>query len=408
MFASWVPSSTRDGTGVVLSQRPHIFDPATAKTAKPVACHHCRTQKVRCTGEPNGSGCKRCQSLGKKCTYPSSNSKSAITKSRRRGSEQTTGLQSPATSSGTFTSASLAPTIDVQQDWLADRPRQQPDGSLAHDEGQISDDLLDSMFMESCEETLSDNYTTQLEIEALMPSGTTSPCTPDSSRSLNPQQQAAFSTDNPSISAWMPHTQWHFTQAPKKECRGLQGSIGRDNQIDSGTAPNDVVPECQCLQGVVNLMDELETLTEVFPDSPCCSSVDGLLVPHREALRRAESMLACQSCTARMENMTILALLAGRLANLCRRIATQLSSIASGTTGPIGVVVGTYRLESVAEYVAVMRTLLRMELRRLLALVRNLRLAGKHVPSEAMGRRLDGCERSALALLDSLGRECSL
>lgn len=262
--------------------------------------------------------------------------------------------------------------------------------------------------MESCEETLSDNYTTQLEIEALMPSGTTSPRTPDSSRSLNPQQQATFLTDNQSISTWMPNTQWHFTQAPKKECRGLQGPIGKDSQIEPGTAPNDVVPECQCLQRVVNLMDELETLTEAFPDAPCCSSVDGLLVPHREALRQAESMLACQSCTARVENMTILALLTGRLATLCRRTATKLSSIASGTTGPIGVVVGTYRLESVAEYVAVMRTLLRLELRRLLALVGNVRLAGKHVPSEAMGRRLDGCERSALALLDSLGRECSL
>lgn len=404
MFASWVPSSTHDGSGVVLSQRPHVFNPTTAKTTRPTACHRCRTQKVRCTGEPDGSGCKRCQSLGKKCTYPP-NQTSANLKARPR---RVPCQRSPTTTtSGTFTPASLAPAAD----WLADGLEQQHDDSLTHDEAQMPDDILDSIFMDSCEEAHSDNYTTQLEADTLISPGESATCTPDSLLSLNSQRQTTFSTDDPSVSAWVPHTQWQFTRAPEQETRGLQGPVGKDDQVEPGVmTPKDIGPDsCPCLQGVVNLMDELETITEAFPDAPCRSSADGLLTPHREALRQAEGMLACQSCTARVENMTILALLAGRLATLCRRAAAKLSSIAgSGTKGPVGVAVGTYRLESVAEYVAVMRTLLRLELRRLLALVGNVRLAGKHARSEAMARRLDGCERSALALLDSLGRECSL
>jgi len=66
MFTSWQPIANNDGS-VLLSERKHTFDPVTAKTERPAACSLCRVQKVRCTG---GRSCKRCQTLGRKCTYP--------------------------------------------------------------------------------------------------------------------------------------------------------------------------------------------------------------------------------------------------------------------------------------------------------------------------------------------------
>lgn len=306
-----------------------------------------------------------------------------------------------------FAAATLVSTVD-------NAPNGESLAEVGNGREDVPDSFLGSTFMDSWEDVLTIDYPSRFAMEQFS-AGEESPNTPDSPRSLGPQSVGPLSktSESTSTAGGHPHTQWYQeTQGLDHEVGSLQGRPGRkQSQVGSeATWVNDVGPQCECLHRVVVLMDELDTLTEASGDARCHASVDGLLASHRDALRQAERMLYCASCTTRVENMTILALLASRLAALCRRAATELCSHPSG--GPLGaahagVRVGTFRLESVAEFVAVMRTLLCLELRGLLTLVRRLQLVGKRVRSEAMGRRLDGCERSALGLLDGLGRECS-
>ncbi|KAK3321252.1 hypothetical protein B0T19DRAFT_478391 [Cercophora scortea] len=84
MFSSWKYQATDCGS--VLTKRPQVFDPVTAKTAGPQACVQCRAKKAKCTGERRG--CRRCRELGKPCTYARSAAASVRGQGVRRSSKQ--------------------------------------------------------------------------------------------------------------------------------------------------------------------------------------------------------------------------------------------------------------------------------------------------------------------------------
>ncbi|KAK7749841.1 hypothetical protein SLS53_000422 [Cytospora paraplurivora] len=93
---------------------------------------------------------------------------------------------------------------------------------------------------------------------------------------------------------------------------------------------------CSCLQRVVLLIDEFESQM-LAGSGESLSCLDSALASHKEAVRYGESMLACQLCSSRVENMTILSFLTERLAVLCERIvAAYMEQVASApvvTTG---------------------------------------------------------------------------
>lgn len=419
MFASWKPASSKDGSGVFLSKRPHTFDPATAKTAKPVACTQCRAQKVRCIGERGDVGCQRCQTMGRKCIYPppSSTARSVSTNAWRRGSENAPGSVPPvrrasseqvplpyaARAGDSRTSVALASTYDTPNEWVDERPQRD---NCTSGTG-FFEFILDDSFTPSSEDVLSRNYNGQNEQFVL----DETQITQDESLSLSPRHPVAFSGASTSATNWPSSAQWelpepfeHDPYTATKSGSQTPSHASSDNTRSSG-------PECQCLHRVVILMDELEVLCEPSDAPP---SADVILAAHRKTLRQANGMLDCMSCTARVENMTILTFLADRLTRLCRRAASILAPESaagapptpehhpSGGGSPV-VLVGAYQLESETEFSAVVRTLLHLELNRLLTLVKKLQGVGKRLSSETMGRRLDECTKTVCKLLDGMG-----
>ncbi|KAI1206781.1 uncharacterized protein F4807DRAFT_214339 [Annulohypoxylon truncatum] len=393
MFASWKPVSNSDGSNALLRKLPHTFDPVTAKTERPLACSQCRAQKVRCTSERNGEGCSRCQTMRRKCTFPPRRRSSAVT------GEETPDFTDAETRSDPPELPTPAPTEDsarpassasanhaAADEWIRESQKGYPHGvdfsnfPLDHEFAQYSGfDLMADCEVQSERLAVEQILVTQEqslfrgsqhpEIYTSASEQATSPAVP--SPSGLPQAEPLFSGE-----------------------AQTQGSA-------DATRPGG--SDCQCLHHVVVLMDELELLGE---PTQAHLPVDGILVVHRKALRQAESMLACASCATRVDHMIILTFLASRLADLCCRAASALSSRCAtyhpGINEAPATSMGEYRLESETEYIAVARVLLQLGLDGLIGLVSALQEAGRRLGSETMGRRLGVCRRAIELMLDGI------
>ncbi|KAI1409851.1 hypothetical protein F5Y13DRAFT_169063 [Hypoxylon sp. FL1857] len=397
MFASWKPVTNSDGSNVFLCKRPHTFDPVTAKTERPVACSQCRAQKVRCTGERTAEGCERCQTLRRKCTYtPRRSSPGSIPAEEAPGFTDTDlqpgspGLPTPAPTEGHRGSVSSASTDSTSHEWM-----HESHGHYTHGI-DLSNFQLGHEFTRYSAFALMGNCEVQSASGQIL-------ATQEHEHSLfrNPQHAEIYSGASEPPENSSPRAQSRLPQAESLFPSQTQAR-------DGGDAPRSSGSDCQCLHHVVILMDELELLGEPTNTHP---PIDGILVAHRKALHQAEDMLTCTSCVTRVENMTILTFLVSKLTDMCCRAMSALSSY--GTAGepppiasPSGAgkapatTIGAYRLESEAEYVAVVRVLLRLGLDRLLNLVSTLQGVGRRLGSETMGRRLGVCKRTIGGLLD--------
>ncbi|KAI2463953.1 hypothetical protein F4781DRAFT_425919 [Annulohypoxylon bovei var. microspora] len=396
MFASWKPVSDSDGRNVLLCKRPHTFDPVTAKTERPVACSQCRAQKVRCTGERRGEGCSRCQAQSRKCTYPPRRSSAvpsdeapdfADTEPRSDPLE----LLTPSPTENPGRPASSASTSRAAHEWIHESQGGYPDGI------DFSHFPLDQEFTRYSAFTLVGDCEVQ--------SGR-----PTTEQIMGAQGHSLFrGSEHPGIYSGASEPAASCTPRSQSRLPQSQPLFSGQTQTQGGAgAPRPGGSDCQCLHCAVVLMDELELLGE---PTRAHLHVDGILVAHRKVLRQAEGMLACASCASRVDHMIILTFLVSRLADLCCRATSALSSrCAAGASSPTAnhssvgeapaAVVGAYRLESETEYIAVVRVLLQVGLDRLLGLVSALQEAGRRLGSETMGRRLGVCRRAIGLTLD--------
>ncbi|XXH01256.1 Putative choline transporter, neither null mutation nor overexpression affects choline transport [Hypoxylon texense] len=441
MFASWKPVANGDGSNALLCKRPHTFDPVTAKTERPVACSQCRAQKVRCTGERNGEGCRRCQSLGKKCTYPP----------RRCGttpSEKASGLTvpelarpdplalpAPAPTEDPGRPVSSASTNRVVHEWIHEsgQGNYNPNGAtttgfsnfpLGNEFTRYSS--ASSALMENCEVQNGGRFGPEQILAG----------TQTHSVFRGPQQHPTIYSLGASSESAVTESLFSNRDLNQAQTHSSRRMADTPTQATSTSR----LAGCQCLHRVVILLDELELLGEPATTTDKTRPllpVDGILVANRKALRQAEDMLACASCASRVENMVILTFLVSRLTELsCRAMSALLSSsrsssrssrnaagtppsplqtadharAGSASTGQkqqtpatatipttaeaVVVSVGAYRLESEAELIAVARVLLRLGLDRLLGLVSTLQGVGRRLGSETMSRRLGVCGRA--------------
>jgi hypothetical protein len=172
---------------------------------------------------------------------------------------------------------------------------------------------------------------------------------------------------------------------------------------------------CQCLQTVVFLIDELESVQDI-----AAAQLDAGLASHREALRYGEAMMLCGHCTSRPENMTILTFLTDRLAGLCERIVggyfelLQGSSTAAATSTPnssrrlnpavgsSGVFFGDYEVDSASEWELLVRNLIVLQLRALSVLMGRVKEVSGLMQCDMPWRKAAGTEKRIAMLLDRL------
>ncbi|OTB06300.1 hypothetical protein M426DRAFT_319040 [Hypoxylon sp. CI-4A] len=374
MFASWKPIANGDGSNILLCKRPHTFDPVTAKTERPVACSQCRAQKVRCISARTGEGCRRCQTLRRKCTYSPRRS------STIRG-EKTSSLAGPELRSGPSQILTPAPTEDSERP-ISSASTDDSGNEWRHEpQGSYSEAINFPNFPLDPELTRYHNFSLMEDHEVQGESEQVSETQEQYSLFRSPQNPEVDSNATPGLS---PGTQPRLPQT--------------ETLLPSQTLRT---PGCQCLHHVVILMDELELL-----GGPTNARllVDDILVAHRKALRQAETTIACVSCVARVENMLILTFLVNRLTDLCGLAMSGLTS-RRATEAPLpseapAAAIGAYRLEGEIEYIAVVQVLLRLNLDRLLGLVSTLQEVGRRLGSGMMDRRLSVCRRAIGTLLD--------
>ncbi|KAI1091692.1 hypothetical protein F5B19DRAFT_251517 [Rostrohypoxylon terebratum] len=393
MFASWKPIPDSDGRNVLLCKRPHTFDPVTAKTERPVACSQCRAQKVRCTSERNGEGCSRCQALHRKCTYPSrantaipGRKTSDYTGTELRSDPPELPTPAPTERSTMSTSPDVRRSVD---EWINEPQRSYSNG------------------IDFC------NFPLETEFSRYSSFDMMGSCEVQSGQ-LAPESLLA--TQGHSLIRTLQHTETYpaagepiTNRTPRPQARTPQANSLLSDQPRTRSKAD--VPQtagvsgCQCLHGVVVLMDEVELLGEPSRDN---LPVDGILAAHRKGMRQAESMLACVSCASRVDHMMLLTFLVSKLADLCCRAASTVSPCrASSPTASqasvseaLATSVGTYQIEEEAEYFAIVRALLHLGLDRLLVLVSALQEAGEELGSDTMGRRLGVCKREIGLIID--------
>lgn len=182
---------------------------------------------------------------------------------------------------------------------------------------------------------------------------------------------------------------------------------------------------CQCLQHVVYFIDELESVH----DMPA-AQLDAGLASHREALRYGETMIMCNLCASRPENMTILTFLTERLANLCERIVAGYFELASSSSpltsssssastsasaaanssrrpphlaaGSSGVFFGDYEVDSASEWELLVGNLIVMQLRQLSVLVGRVKEVSGLLQCDTPWRKAAGTEKRVGRMLDRL------
>ncbi|KAK3321253.1 hypothetical protein B0T19DRAFT_431940 [Cercophora scortea] len=230
----------------------------------------------------------------------------------------------------------------------------------------------------------------------------------------------------------------------------------------SPLATNTTLGSCTCLHRAVVLLSELESRSAIIDGGDSLSntipamSVDSLLTTHKETVGHGTTMLDCAACRARVENMTILAFLADKLAQLWRRtivsdmlvlsVGNNEMTTAVGTpsglvsvnnlnvganTGtkysettpmnpsesPTGLAprptptctpllpltLGTYTASASDECAEVVRALVAFQLRRLHLLAHRLRqIAAQLGGSDTMERRVTACERTLIWAMGAL------
>ncbi len=76
---------------------------------------------------------------------------------------------------------------------------------------------------------------------------------------------------------------------------------------------------CQCLQTIVSRLEELENQKNTMNSN----TLDSVLATHKEGLKNCNAMLQCAHCSARSENMMLLALICEKLVTLSEKLVSK-------------------------------------------------------------------------------------
>lgn len=174
-------------------------------------------------------------------------------------------------------------------------------------------------------------------------------------------------------------------------------------------------PECRCLQPVVFLIDELEA----GQNTVASQGLDAGLASHKEALRYGQALLDCHRCRARPEHMTILKFLTDKLVGLSEQIVaeytrrllqhhtagrdpgTAAGGMAAGGGGgdgggaecdnrntggapPWPAVLGSYEVDTLREWDALVGALIGLQLEALHSLAESMKAVSRSMRWDAM------------------------
>ncbi|OTB02488.1 hypothetical protein M426DRAFT_195464 [Hypoxylon sp. CI-4A] len=385
MFSSWRYDTK--GNSSILVERSQEFNPVTAKTIGPQACGNCRAKKLKCTGEK--TGCGRCHTLSRKCTYSETAMKG--TRARRRQSTGHRRSKQPIDSS----SALLAPVMTPPSE-QTNLPTEAWDGFNCSGKHYGADSTLRS---------------SSGAVSLTLDSGVGDYSSPNSvsiiTPTAGPSQDGGLGCDN-MAAAWewqsivpeemllttpiatpMVHDggkgEWNSNENIGTMHRASidfgMPTRSRQNSLTENISQNLVT--CHCLHRIILIIDDMEELADIELDS-----MDTALNTQKEALRRANDMLACTACVARVENMTILAYLIGKLARTYQAICGVSLSVPSVITSMCRPTIGNYTIDSPDEFKIVMRGILGIQIRSLQALIDRLNQIALRYHSETMARRL--------------------
>ena len=194
--------------------------------------------------------------------------------------------------------------------------------------------------------------------------------------------------------------------------QGINGTVPVPNtkpHIGTGESSSS---SCSCLQVVGKMMTELEARSLEIDDS----AVDSKLASQKDFLNRCNSILGCQTCSARPEYLLLLGLLTQNLTNFCEGTVNRyLNEIgnhpeSSATMGPLAETknrgrVGHYEVDSRHEWSTLMKVLIILQLQSVQTLLRGMKKAS-HLESNAILPRVEWpcpSERRIMALIQRLG-----
>lgn len=183
-----------------------------------------------------------------------------------------------------------------------------------------------------------------------------------------------------------------------------QGSLSDATNNDGEAGPNShgsLSATCQCLYHVIMVTDKVDLQDDCTGEK----SLNTLLVMHKEALCNITNMLSCASCTGRVENVMVLAILMDKLARLSHHVVHATGDLTRPTPT---LSLGDYQVDSAEEYATLIRSLLGVQLRRLQTLAQSLHQVSLRFHSDKVTHRLILCGRFFNRSLDALrtfGRE---
>ncbi|KAL9123065.1 MAG: hypothetical protein Q9187_000392 [Circinaria calcarea] len=365
--------------GSEFTERPNgsLLGDAGAHVPQHSACDKCRFKKLRCSGQK--SGCDRCRATATSCVYSETvdgkgtrRRKRPDTRLQEKGLSSQSGAAPPTQLGSTNVFAPQSTEAAVGQQ-IGTPPRQE-NNPFQHEQGRdpAEDDMLGGLgspvpsFEEDC--IISDQM-----LRDIMPDygshgvGNYNTTTPDYTFHTDSNANDSFPFGSPildSNSASSDHTQGRPTLSTKAiltpmtrphsvlpspsstaypmahaDKLHLQQPTHRDN-VGICTPPltygnraaqitqnaESMIPSsyhahssCQCLQTLVLLLEETEYRSNAIDSA----ILDSALAYHKEALHRCNTMLRCLICTARSENMMLLAVVCEKLVAMCDRIASR-------------------------------------------------------------------------------------
>ncbi|KAI1130850.1 hypothetical protein F5Y10DRAFT_103621 [Nemania abortiva] len=388
MFSSWKLDSNGQP-----SERPQVFDPVTAKTLVPQACVHCRAKKIKCTGEKDG--CYRCKTLSRACKYTPGNKKGP-------GQRKTS-----SSSSDTSTAGAPVTTLPPPETLISQSQPQSPPKSPFSSAAQLVWENLEERdaLRRPCTSAEPASMLDFLHsnLPNLFPSEYLHADTPtDILMNLSSAEISAPLCTPLPMDSQMNHMDF-FTSTSSNTIasRSSDGDIMRD--LDLETPLSSVSSSCRCLNRVMLLMDEVESLGDSGIET-----LDAALATHKDALRQGREMLECTHCVLRMENMMMLTFLAHMLARLCKHVALTSTptsvlgvppSVGLGT-GEGGFLFGSYVINCREEYHELIKGLLNLHVRKLLEFLARLKQISQRLESDSMLRRLAVTESSIRVLVN--------
>lgn len=330
---------------VVYSAQGDSFDLINSRINCPKACDWCRDKKLKCSGEL--TGCQRCRARGHDCHYVNSTKKQKV--SPPSNNFESTKSRTPTT---TLPASTSLPSPDQMEEPLQ--------FNQLGEKGSSIDDLLAEL--PKPYDDFIWTMATPLDMSMDLP--------------LCDDETLYQDHSHPS------------------------SVVVVDSATTKSSGPGSIPSEpssahCQCLYGVMMMMDRLPGQHEKMCQD---RTPTDLLTLQKEALVVGNTMAICSLCTGRVENIMALAILLDKLARLSHLVILATKR----TIYPLPIMTlspGDYQLDT-EEYGELVRTLVRMQLVRLQALLKSLQDIS--FKSEALSRRLTTCIDLVSASLDAL------